>query len=240
MRCLMSLKIAVFRAFRPCVAVLALLAIGACAQATAAGNAAAVPAPLTDVAAGTPGQMQTAVFAGGCFWGIQAVFQHVKGVQSAVSGYAGGDAHDASYDEVGSGNTGHAESVEVTYDPAQVSYGRLLEVFFSVAHDPTQLDRQGPDYGSQYRSALFTTSADQQRVAQAYIAHLNSAKVFRAPIVTVVSPLRALYRAEQYHQDYARLHPENRYIVINDAPKVVQLQLRFADLYSATPVVTGS
>ncbi len=197
-----------------------------------------LPKPLVDVAPGTPGELQTAVFAGGCFWGVQAVFQHVKGVRSAVSGYAGGTKKDPSYDAVSSGNTGHAESVEVKFDPAQVSYGTLLTVFFSVAHDPTQLNRQGPDRGTQYRSALFTISDDQKRVADAYIAQLDAAKPFKAPIVTTVSSLAEFYPAEAYHQDYATAHPNNPYIVINDAPKVVHLQQQFADLYVAEPVLT--
>ena len=210
-----------------------------CGQAGAVdGPASPLPKPLADVAPGATGEMQTAVFAGGCFWGVQAVFQHVKGVQSAVSGYAGGNKKDPSYEAVGSGATGHAESVEVKFNPAQVSYGTLLTVFFSVAHDPTQLNRQGPDHGTQYRSAIFTTSEDQKRVADAYIAQLDAAKVLRSPIVTTVSPLQAFYPAEAYHQDYATVHPNNPYIVINDAPKVVHLQQQVAELYLAEPVLT--
>ena len=206
----------------------------------AARNAPVLPAPVVDVAPQTPAQMQTAVFSGGCFWGVQAVFQHVKGVRSAVSGYAGGRANDAQYEIVSSGTTGHAESVEVVFDPAQISYGRLLMVFFSVAHDPTQLNRQGPDRGTQYRSAIFTTSDEQKRVAESYIAQLGAAKTFDSPIVTRVSPLSAFYPAEAYHQDYATLHPNNSYIVFNDAPKLVDLQERFADLYVAKPVLVAS
>jgi peptide-methionine (S)-S-oxide reductase len=201
---------------------------------------AALPKPLGDVAPGAPGELQTAVFAGGCFWGVQAVFQHVKGVHSAISGYAGGTKKDPSYEAVSSGGTGHAESVEVQFDPAQVSYGTLLRVFFSVVHDPTQLNRQGPDRGTQYRSAIFTTSADQKRVAEAYIAQLDAAKAFKSPIVTKVSALDAFYPAEAYHQDYATTHPNNPYIVINDAPKVVHLQQQFGDLYNSQPVLTRS
>jgi peptide-methionine (S)-S-oxide reductase len=227
---------------RDLVVVLALgssaLAIGV--RADAADKAAALPPPAMDVASEHSGEMQTAVFSGGCFWGVQAVFQHVKGVRSAVSGYAGGNAHDAKYEIVSSGGTGHAESVEVVFDPAQISYGQLLTVFFSVAHDPTQLNRQGPDRGTQYRSAIFTTNADQQRVAEAYIAQLDAAKAFDSPIVTRVSSLRAFYPAEAYHQDYATLHPNNPYIVFNDAPKLAQLQMRFADLYVAQPVLVAS
>ena len=199
---------------------------------------AVLPDPLIDVAAGPVGELQTAVFAGGCFWGVQAVFQHVKGVRSAISGYAGGSRREATYSIVGSGSTGHAESVQVVFDPAQVSYGRLLQVFFSVAHDPTQLNRQGPDRGPQYRSAVFTTSADQQRAAQAYIAQLEEAKLFRSPIVTIVSPLPAFYPAEAHHQDYATLHPNDPYIVFNDAPKLAELRQQFAGLYTIGRVLT--
>ena len=213
-------------------------AIGA--RVEAAGKTTALPPPLVDAAPDSPGKMQTAVFSGGCFWGVQAVFQHVKGVRSAVSGYAGGQAHDAEYEIVSSGTTGHAESVKVVFDPAQISYGQLLMVFFSVAHDPTQLNRQGPDRGTQYRSAIFTTSADQKRVAESYIAQLDAARAFDAPIVTRVAPLSAFYPAEAYHQDYATLHPNNPYIVFNDAPKLVQLQARFADLYVAKPALVAN
>jgi peptide-methionine (S)-S-oxide reductase len=171
------------------------------------------------------------VLAGGCFWGIQAVFQHVKGVTDATSGYAGGAAQTAKYDVVSSGETGHAESVRVTFDPSQVTYGQLLRVFFSVAHDPTELNRQGPDEGTQYRSAIFFADADQKRAAEAYIAQLDKAKLFRGRIVTQVAPLAAFYPAEAYHQNYARLHPDNPYIVINDAPKVAHLRQLFPDLY---------
>jgi peptide-methionine (S)-S-oxide reductase len=214
------------------------LAVGCGPAGAVEGPASALPKPLADVAPGASGELQTAVFAGGCFWGVQAVFQHVKGVQSAISGYAGGTKKNPSYEAVSSGSTGHAESVEVKFNPAQVSYGTLLTVFFSVVHDPTQLNRQGPDHGTQYRSAIFTTSADQQRVAEAYVAQLDAAKVFKAPIVTKVSTLEAFYPAEDYHQDYATVHPNNPYIVINDAPKVVNLQQQFADLYSSQPVLT--
>jgi peptide-methionine (S)-S-oxide reductase len=171
------------------------------------------------------------VLAGGCFWGIQAVFQHVKGVTDATSGYAGGAAQTAKYDVVSSGETGHAESVRVTFDPSQVTYGQLLRVFFSVAHDPTELNRQGPDEGTQYRSAIFFADADQKRAAEAYIAQLDKAKLFRGRIVTQVAPLAAFYPAEAYHQNYARLHPDNPYLVINDAPKVAHLRQLFPDLY---------
>jgi peptide-methionine (S)-S-oxide reductase len=185
-----------------------------------------VDAPL----ASTPGK-QTAVVAGGCFWGIQAVFQHVKGVKEATSGYSGGSVGSPDYEEVSSGNTGHAESVKITFDPSQVSYGQLLKVFFSVAHDPTQLNRQGPDTGSQYRSVIFYGNEEQQRIAQAYIAQLEQGKLFQAPIVTQVVQLKTFYVAEAYHQNYAMLHPDNPYIAINDAPKVQHLRLQLPDLY---------
>lgn len=182
----------------------------------------------TPLAASAP---QTAVFAGGCFWGIQAVFQHVKGVKTATSGYAGGAANTAHYDMVSTGTTGHAESVQVVYDPSQISYGKLLKIFFSVAHDPTELNYQGPDHGTQYRSAIFTTSDEQKRVAQAYIDQLQKAKAFRQPLVTQVTPLKAFYAAEDYHQNYATNHPNQPYIVINDLPKVANLQKQFPELY---------
>ena len=174
---------------------------------------------------------QVAVFSGGCFWGIQAVFQHVKGVTNAVSGYAGGDASSARYDRVSSGNTGHAESVRVTFDPAVVSYEQLLEVFLTVSHDPTQLNYQGPDTGTQYRSAVFTANADQARIAKAYVQQLDAAKVFKRKIVTVIANPTPFYPAEDYHQDYATLHPDDLYIRINDAPKVEALKRGLPELY---------
>ena len=199
----------------------------------AADTAPSLPAPAMDIPPATAGKgPQTAVFAGGCFWGVEAVFRHVKGVSSAVSGYAGGAANTANYYAVGSGTTRHAESVEVTYDPTQVSYGQLLKVFFSVAHDPTQLNRQGPDYGTQYRSAIFTTSDAQKRVAQAYVAQLDSAKVFGRAIVTEVVALPAFYPAEAYHQNYLALNPTQPYIVYNDLPKLANLKTQFPDLYN--------
>jgi peptide-methionine (S)-S-oxide reductase len=175
--------------------------------------------------------LDTAVFAGGCFWGIEAVFEHVKGVKSAVSGYAGGDVAGPSYEQVSSGETGHAESVQVIYDPSQVSYGRLLQIFFSVAHDPTQLNRQGPDRGTQYRSAIFYKDAQQQRVATSYIKQLTGAKTFSRPIVTQVAKLNGFYPAEAYHQDYLVNHPNQLYIVINDKPKVEALKKQFPEIY---------
>ncbi len=211
-----------------------------CGQARAGDVDSVLPAPRVDVAPGPAGDLQTVVFAGGCFWGVQAVFQHVKGVHSAISGYAGGSRQDAEYEIVSSGRTGHAESVQVEFDPAQVSYGDLLRVFFSVVHDPTELNRQGPDRGTQYRSAIFTSNEDQARVAKAYIAQLDAAKLFDAPIVTIVSPLHGFYRAEPYHQDYATKHPNNPYIAINDAPKVVALQRVYPEMYVAQPVLVSA
>ena len=198
----------------------------------AADSAVALPAPTTDIPATSAKGPQTAVFAGGCFWGVDAVFKHVKGVSNVVSGYAGGPAKAADYEMVSTGMTGHAESVQVTYDPAQVSYGQLLTVFFSVAHDPTQLNRQGPDTGTQYRSAIFTSNDEQKRVAQAYVAQLDKAKVFPRPIVTEIVPLPAFYPAEAYHQNYLALHPTQPYIVYNDLPKVANLKTQFPALYT--------
>jgi peptide-methionine (S)-S-oxide reductase len=198
-----------------------------------AAGASSVPAPVVDNAlAAKPGQ-ETAVFAGGCFWGIQAVFQHVKGVKSAVSGYAGGHVASPSYEEVSSGATGHAESVRIVFDPSQVSYGTLLRVFFSVAHDPTQLNRQGPDVGTQYRSEVFYTNAAQQRIATSYIDQLTKAKVYSRPIVTRISRLNDFNVAESYHQNYANIHPNDPYIRFNDAPKVDALKSELSSLYKA-------
>ena len=202
-------------------------------QASAAAAAAPLPAPTVDIPAASVQGPQTAVFAGGCFWGVEAVFRHVKGVSKAVSGYAGGAANTADYERVSTGSTGHAESVQVTYDPAQVSYGDLLRIFFSVAHDPTQLNRQGPDYGTQYRSAIFFTSEEQKRIAQAYIEQLGRAKVYASPIVTQVVALPAFYPAEAYHQNYLALHPTQPYIVMHDLPKLAQLKQQFPDRYVA-------
>jgi peptide-methionine (S)-S-oxide reductase len=200
-----------------------------------AGDGVPLPSPDVDSAppAGKAG-LESVVFAGGCFWGVQAVFQHVKGVADATSGYSGGDASTAKYDLVSTGETGHAESVKVTFDPAQVSFGQLLKIFFSVAHDPTELNHQGPDDGTQYRSAIFFTVADQRRIADAYVRQLDHAKIFHRPIVTQIVPLKAFYPAEGYHQSYATLHPDNPYIVINDAPKVAHLRKLFPQLYKGT------
>jgi peptide-methionine (S)-S-oxide reductase len=197
----------------------------------------ALPVPVVDAAAG--GGLQTAVFSGGCFWGVQGVFEHVKGVTRAVSGYAGGHVVNPGYEAVSSGSTGHAESVRVTFDPAQVSYGTLLRIFFSVALDPTQKDRQGPDSGTQYRSELFVNGADQDRVAKAYVAQLEAAHVFSRPIVTRIDPAGPFYPAEAYHQDYLDLHPDQPYIAINDIPKVQALQALFPENWQPAPVKVG-
>jgi len=197
-----------------------------------AADGIAIPAAQVDEAlAASPGQ-SVAVFAGGCFWGVQAVFQHTRGVLRATSGYAGGGAETALYEMVGSDTTGHAESVQVVYDPSKVTFGQLLRVFFAVAHDPTQLNYQGPDTGTQYRSAVFTANADQARIAKAYVQQLDAAKVFKRKIVTVIANPTPFYPAEDYHQDYATLHPGDPYIRINDAPKVEHLKALLPELYS--------
>ena len=190
---------------------------------------ASFPAPAVDPPVST-NHSATAVFAGGCFWGVEAVFERLSGVTNAVSGYAGGAAYSAHYDVVSSGITGHAESVQVTYDPSKISYGKLLEVFFAVAHDPTQLNRQGPDSGTQYRSAIFFSDPEQKRIAEAYIQQLDAAKIFPGAIVTKVVPLNGFYRAEDYHQHYFDHNPNNPYIVYNDLPKVKNLQAQFPQL----------
>jgi peptide-methionine (S)-S-oxide reductase len=205
--------------------------IGAVAWNKASAAAKTLPDPAVDSPLAAKSSRQSAVFAGGCFWGVQAVFQHVKGVKDATSGYSGGSASTAEYEQVGTGSTGHAESVKITFDPAQVSYGQLLKVFFSVAHDPTELNRQGPDTGSQYRSVIFYADDEQKRIAETYISQLDQAKSFSDRIVTQVVPLKAFYTAESYHQNYATLHPDNPYIAINDAPKVDHLRQQFPDLY---------
>lgn len=191
----------------------------------------AVPANAVESGSPSTGASQTAVFAGGCFWGVDAVFKHVKGVDRVLSGYAGGAASTAQYETVSTGTTGHAESVEVTYDPSQVSYNDLLKVFFFAAHDPTELNEQGPDEGTQYRSAIFYTNVDQKKAADAYIATLDREKAFPQPIVTQVVPLKGFYPAEAYHQDYLERHPHNPYIVFNDLPKLALLQQKFPQLY---------
>jgi peptide-methionine (S)-S-oxide reductase len=209
-------------------------------MASCAESAVAVPAPMVDEASASGPGTETAVFAGGCFWGVQKVFQHVKGVQGAVSGYAGGNAQTAQYETVSTGSTGHAESVQVKFDPSIVSYGTLLRVFFSVAHDPTELDYQGPDHGTQYRSEIFTRSDAQRRVAEAYVRQLDQAHVFGQKIVTRIEPLPAFYAAEGYHQDYATLHPQSPYIATFDLPKVRNLERMFPDLFRSDPVLVAS
>ena len=204
----------------------------------AAEDAVKIPPPAADAQAGDG--IQTAVLSGGCFWGVQGVFQHTAGVTSAVSGYAGGSQMTATYEQVSSGTTGHAESVQLKYDPKKISYGRILQIFFSVVHDPTQLNRQGPDSGTQYRSAIFTTSDEQKKVADAYIAQLNAAKVYGKPIVTKVGRLEAFYPAEAYHQDYLTLHPNQPYIAYNDIPKVENLKKMFAENYIEKPTLVSS
>ncbi|HXW91623.1 MAG TPA: peptide-methionine (S)-S-oxide reductase MsrA [Terriglobales bacterium] len=208
--------------------------LGGIPACNAGGGAnAALPSPAVDAPIATAKAAQTAVLAGGCFWGIQAVFEHVKGVVSATSGYSGGAANTAQYELVSTGQTGHAESVKIVYDASEITYGQLLRVFFSVAHDPTQLNRQGPDTGNQYRSVVFYANDEQKRIAEAYLAQLAGAKLFPRPIVTLVVPLQAFYPAESYHQDYAAHHPDNPYIVYNDAPKLARLREQFPDLYTA-------
>ncbi len=197
-----------------------------------------VPPPSVDETAGQA-TSEVAVVAGGCFWGVQGVFQHVKGVTGAVSGYAGGEKSTAQYEAVGGGDSGHAESVKVTFDPRQISYGRVLQIFFSVAHDPTQLNRQGPDVGTQYRSAVFPTSAEQARVAKAYIAQLDESRAFKTSVVTTIEMDRPFYEAEGYHQDFLTRNPTHPYIVINDLPKIGDLKRLFPDLYRTAPVLVG-
>ena len=211
---------------------------GACA-ATAREQGRLVPPPAVDEPAGAR-TSDIAVLAGGCFWGVQGVYQHTKGVMSAVSGYAGGEKSTAEYERVGTGLTGHAESVQITFDPRLISYGKLLQVFFSVAHDPTELNQQGPDVGPQYRSAVFPATPEQADVARAYITQLNAAKVFRARIVTTVESGKAFYPAEDYHQDFLEMNPTYPYIVINDLPKIRELKRLFPDIYRATPVLVRS
>jgi len=222
------------------LAALIALATAACNQlAPAAETATLVPPPAVDAPASAAGT-ETAVLAGGCFWGVQGVFQHVKGVKSAISGYAGGSAGDARYEDVGTGTTGHAESVQVTFDPKVVSYGEILRIYFSVAHDPTEKNRQGPDVGTQYRSAIFPRDDAQRKVAQQYIVQLDSAHVFSRPIATTVEPGKTFYRAEDYHQDFLVHNPTYPYIVYNDLPKVENLKRLFADRYANEPALTPS
>lgn len=213
------------------VAILSISFAIACSAAHA--GVVRIPDPAVDVPLATSKAEQTAVLAGGCFWGVQAVFEHVKGVTSVTSGYSGGSAGPVSYEMVETGETGHAESVRVAYDPSQISYGQILKVFFAVAHDPTELNRQGPDTGTQYRSAIFYNSVEQKRVADAYVNQLNQAKVFEGPIVTQVVAFTAFYPAEAYHQHYAARHPNDPYIAVNDLPKVANLRQQFPNLYRA-------
>jgi len=223
-----------------CVAAIGALAISAfvIAPSLAAEDAVLIPAPAMDVPASDG--IQTVVVAGGCFWGVQGVFQHTAGVVNAMSGYAGGNKSTANYETVSTGSTGHAESVQIKYDPKKISYGKILQIFFSVAHNPTELNRQGPDSGTQYRSAIFTTSDEQNKVTEAYIAQLNAAKVYGKPIVTKVGPLAGFYPAEAYHQDYLTLHPNQPYIAYNDIPKVENLKKIFAENYIEKPTLVSS
>jgi peptide-methionine (S)-S-oxide reductase len=223
----------------------AMLLAGAVAWKTApawAGEAAVVIPPPQDGGAAAAGAAtaDTAVFAGGCFWGVQGVFQHVKGVTNAVSGYAGGEAGTARYQSVGSGSTGHAEAVRISFDPRQISYGQLLQIYFSVAHDPTELNRQGPDSGTQYRSTVFAQNAEQARVVRGYIAQLDQARSFSRRIATTVEMQKPFFEAETYHQDYLTRNPRQAYIIINDLPKVKNLQRMFPDQYRAAPVLVGA
>ena len=225
--------------FSTYAAAIGLLAVSAIyvVPSLAAEDAIVIPPPAVDVQ--NASGIQTAVLAGGCFWGVQGVFQHTKGVVNAVSGYSGGSKSSADYQMVSTGTTGHAESVEIKFDPKKISYGKILQIFFSVAHDPTQLNRQGPDSGTQYRSAIFTTSDEQKKVADAYIAQLNTAGVYKKPIVTKVGSLQAFFAAEGYHQDYLTLHPNQPYIAYNDIPKVENLKKIFAENYSEKPALVS-
>jgi len=208
----------------------------AASLARAEEPAVVIPPPAVDQAAPAGSTSQTVVLAGGCFWGVQGVYQHTKGVTTAVSGYAGGQQATAHYQMVGTGRTGHAESVQVTFDPRQISYGKILQIYFSVAHNPTELNYQGPDEGTQYRSAIFYANDEQKRVAEAYIAQLDQAHVFNRPIVTKLEAFSGFYPAEDYHQDFLVLHPSYPYIVYNDLPKIGNLKRLFADVYRDTPV----
>jgi len=219
------------RLFAAVVAPLRGIAVAIAMAACSASSATPLPDPAVDLPLAKSAGVQTAVLAGGCFWGVEGVFEHVKGVTRVVSGYSGGQADTAHYAQVSTGRTGHAESVRIAYDPARISYGQLLKVFFAVAHDPTELNRQGPDTGTQYRSAIFYANADQRRVAESYIAQLQNARVFPRPIVTQVIQLKAFYDAEAYHQDYLDHHPTQPYIVINDLPKIADLKREFPALY---------
>jgi len=232
----MSTK-SLLNALLPAAALIAALAY--LAQCAAAEPAATVPPPALDNPK-QAGRAQTAVLAGGCFWGLQGVFEHVRGVREVLAGYSGGSRSTARYDDVGSGHTGHAESVQIVFDPAQVSYGELLQIYFSVAHDPTELNRQGPDVGSQYRSSIFYADDTQRHIAESYIAQLDKAKAFPQPIVTRVDPLKGFYEAEGYHQDFYLKNPSYPYIVINDLPKIRGLKALYPDYYVDRPVTAGA
>jgi peptide-methionine (S)-S-oxide reductase len=234
-----SLRLArgtLFYALLGAIALSVILVFGKTSLTQAAEPAVAIPAPALDVSAAASVGPQIVVLAGGCFWGVQGVFEHVKGVSRAVSGYAGGTKETAHYEMVGTEKTGHAESVQVTYDPAQISYGKILQIYFSVAHNPTELNYQGPDSGPSYRSAIFYANDEQKRVAQAYIAQLDKAHVFGGAIVTKLEPLTGFYAAEDYHQDFLVTHPTYPYIVFNDLPKVENLKRLFPDSYREMPV----
>jgi peptide-methionine (S)-S-oxide reductase len=207
------------------------LPFGRGAACNSSSDVVAIPDPKVDNPLAAARGQETAVVAGGCFWGIQAVFEHLKGVIHATSGYSGGAANTAQYEKVCSGRTGHAEAVQVVFDPSQISFGQILKIFFSVAHDPTELNRQGPDVGTQYRSAIFYASDEQKKIAEAYVKQLDEAKVFSGPIMTQIVPLDAFYAAEEYHQGYAETHPENMYIVINDLPKVANLKKQYPSMF---------
>ena len=221
------------------VLAIALLAVGSRAiiSQSVAEETRAIPAPVVDETPSADAKTETAVVAGGCFWGVQGVFQHVDGVIKAVSGYAGGTKDSANYETVGTEKTGHAESVQITFDPQRISYGRLLQIYFSVAHDPTELNRQGPDSGTSYRSTIFPASDEQAKVAKAYIAQLDDAHVYQSKIVTTIEPGKAFYPAEDYHQDFLTRHPSYPYIVMFDLPKIADLKASFPDLYRADPVL---
>jgi peptide-methionine (S)-S-oxide reductase len=219
------------------IALVAALVVGSSPHALAREGI-KIPAPAQDETAGSA-KSEVAVLAGGCFWGVQGVFQHVKGVTNAVSGYAGGEAKTAQYEIVGSGATGHAESVKITYDPREISYGRILQIYFSVAHDPTQSNRQGPDVGTQYRSAIFPLNDEQAKIAKAYVGQLDQAKLFDAAIATSIEPGQAFYPAEDYHQDFLTLNPTYPYIVYNDLPKIANLKRIFPDLYREDPALVS-
>jgi peptide-methionine (S)-S-oxide reductase len=223
------------------IALLVLAAVGTLWNTPGRSGEAAVvlPAPATDNPKAA-GPVQTAVLAGGCFWGVQGVYQYTKGVKQVLSGYSGGDKSTADYEKVGTGRTGHAESVQIVFDPKEISYGEILRIYFSVAHDPTELNRQGPDVGTQYRSAIFYADAGQKRIAEGYIAQLEKARAFRRPIVTRVDPLKGFYPAEAYHQDFLILNPRYPYIVINDLPKIANLKRLFPEQYRDKPVMTAA